>query len=40
MNECPVYEKYDGFSPSELLRSAFREDKLRSDEILARSEMW
>lgn len=40
LSECPVYEKYDGFIPSELLRIAFREDKLRSDEILNRSEMW
>ena len=40
LNECPVYEKYDGFIPSELLRIAFREDKLRSDEILTRSETW
>ncbi len=40
LSECPVYEKYDGFIPAELLRTAFREDKLRSDEILSRSEMW
>ena len=40
LSECPVYEKYDGFIPAELLRIAFREDKLRSDEILSRSEMW
>ncbi len=40
LSECPVYEKYDGFIPAELLRTAFREDKLRSDEILSRSDMW
>jgi hypothetical protein len=40
LNECPVYEKYDGFIPSELLRIAFREDKLRADEILTRFEIW
>lgn len=40
LSECPVYEKYDGFIPAELLRIAFREDKLRSDEILSRSDMW
>ena len=37
-NECPVYEKYDGFLPAELLRIAFREDKLRTDEIEARAQ--
>jgi len=40
LSECPVYEKYDGFIPAELLRTAFREDKLRSDEILSRADMW
>jgi len=34
--ETPVYEKYDGFLPGELLRAAYREDKLRTDEIEAR----
>ncbi|MBQ4353286.1 MAG: DEAD/DEAH box helicase [Clostridia bacterium] len=34
--EAPVFEKYDEFSPSELLRKAYREDKLRSDEIISR----
>lgn len=39
-NECPVYEKYDGFIPGELLRIAYREDKLRADEILAAAPSW
>jgi hypothetical protein len=34
--EAPVFEKYDEFIPSELLRKAYREDKLRDDEILKR----
>lgn len=34
--EAPVFEKYDEYIPSELLRKAYREDKLRSDEILSR----
>ncbi|MGN1410291.1 MAG: DEAD/DEAH box helicase [Eubacteriales bacterium] len=34
--EAPVFEKYDEYIPSELLRKAYREDKLRADEILAR----
>jgi ATP-dependent Lhr-like helicase len=38
--ETPVFEKYDGFVPAELLRIAYREDKLRSDEILARAAAW
>lgn len=36
--EAPVFEKYDEYIPSELLRKAYREDKLRSDEILSRIE--
>lgn len=36
--ECPVFEKYDEFIPSELLRKAYRADKLRSDEIYKRAE--
>lgn len=38
--ECPVYEKYDGFIPGELLRSAYREDKLRADEIIDAAPSW
>lgn len=34
--EAPVFEKYDEFIPSPLLRKAFREDKLRSDEMIRR----
>ena len=34
--EAPVFEKYDEFIPSALLRKAFREDKLRSDEMIRR----
>ncbi len=36
--ETPVYEKYDGFLPGELLRRAYAQDKLRTDEILAWAE--
>ena len=34
--ECPVFEKYDEYIPSELLRKAYKTDKLRADEIMAR----
>lgn len=34
--EAPVFEKYDEYIPSELLRKAYKEDKLRTDEILGR----
>lgn len=34
--EAPVFEKYDEFIPSELLRKAYKTDKLRTDEIIAR----
>lgn len=34
--ECPVFEKYDEYIPSELLRKAYKTDKLRVDEILER----
>ncbi len=34
--EAPVFEKYDEFIPSELLRKAYRDDKLRSDEMIHR----
>ncbi len=36
--ESPVFEKYDEFIPSELLRKAYKEDKLRADEIIKRIE--
>lgn len=36
--EAPVFEKYDEFIPSSLLRKAYRADKLRSDEIYRRLE--
>jgi hypothetical protein len=36
--EAPVFDKYDEYIPSELLRKAYREDKLRSDEIISRAE--
>jgi hypothetical protein len=35
-NEIPVFEKFDEFVPSALLRAAYREDKLRTDEIETR----
>ena len=35
--EAPVFDKYDEFIPSELLRKAYREDKLRADEIITRA---
>jgi ATP-dependent Lhr-like helicase len=35
--EAPVFDKYDEYIPSELLRKAYREDKLRTDEIEARA---
>jgi len=38
--ETPVYEKYDGFIPGELLRIAYREDKIRVDELMKRSQEW
>ena len=36
--EAPVFEKYDEFIPAERLRKAYREDKLRTDEIINRIE--
>lgn len=36
--EAPVFEKYDEYIPSELLRKAYKYDKLRSDEIIERAE--
>lgn len=35
-NETPVFEKYDDYIPSELLRKAYKYDKLRADEIINR----
>lgn len=35
-DECPMYEKYDDFIPSELLRDAYAVDRLLADEILDR----
>ena len=35
-NESPVFEKYDDYIPSELLRKAYKYDKLRADEIINR----
>jgi hypothetical protein len=35
--EAPVFDKYDEYIPSELLRKAYREDKLRADEIEERA---
>jgi len=35
--ECPVFEKYDEFIPPHLLRKAYRDDKLRADEIIERA---
>ena len=32
-NESPVFEKYDEWIPGELLRHAYVEDRLRTDEI-------
>ncbi|MBQ7500563.1 MAG: DEAD/DEAH box helicase [Clostridia bacterium] len=33
VNEMPVFDKYDPFIPSELLRKAYAADRLRDDEI-------
>ncbi len=35
-SECPVFEKYDDFIPSELLRDAYMADRLRTDEVIRR----
>ena len=34
--ECPVFEKYDDFIPSELLRKSYMADRLRTDEVIRR----
>lgn len=36
-NEAPVFEKYDEYIPSSLLRKAYKNDKLRADEIITRA---
>ncbi len=36
--EAPVFEKYDAYVPTDLLRKAYRTDKLRTDEIIARAD--
>ncbi len=35
-SEAPVFEKYDDYIPSELLRDAFVADRLRGDEVIKR----
>lgn len=37
-NETPVFEKYDEYVPSVLLRKAYAEERLRTDEIKKRAE--
>lgn len=37
-NESPVFEKYDDYIPTELLQKAYRDDKLRADEIINRAD--
>lgn len=34
--EMPIFEKYDSYIPSELLRKSYAEDRLRSDEVCRR----
>lgn len=34
--ECPVFDKYDEYIPSELLRAAYAVDRLSADEVLTR----
>ena len=36
--ECPVFDKFDEYSPPELLRDAYAIDRLRADEVLERFE--
>ena len=38
--ELPLFEKYDEYIPGELLRKAYAEDKLRSDEAERRILEW
>ena len=35
-SESPIFEKYDGCIPGELLRRAYAEDRLRTDEVCRR----
>ena len=35
VGEIPIFEKYDAYIPHALLRHAYAEDKLRSDEAEA-----
>jgi len=35
-NESPVFEKYDVYIPSELLRKAYAEDRLNAEEVCTR----
>ena len=35
-SESPAFGKYDPYIPSELLRKAYIEDKLRTDEVIKR----
>jgi ATP-dependent Lhr-like helicase len=37
-SECPVFDKFDEYIPSELLRDAYAIDRLRADEIFERFE--
>ena len=34
--EMPIFEKYDSYIPSDLLRKSYAEDRLRSDEVCRR----
>ena len=34
--DCPVFEKYDPYIPSELLRKAYAEDRLCAQEVVTR----
>ncbi len=36
IKEIPVFEKYDSYIPSELLREAYAQDRLRTDELYIR----
>ena len=38
-SDLPVFEKYDPYIPTELLRKAYAEDRLCSDEVIARLDM-
>ena len=34
--EVPIFDKYDAYIPTELLRKAYSVDRLRSDEVILR----